>query len=276
MKALEHKVAIVTGATRGAGKGIALVLGEAGATVYVTGRSMRNGPRTGDMPGTVEDTAEEVSARGGRGIGVRCDHSQQDDIDSLIGMVAIEQQGIDLLVNNAWGGYEGSPSGLGMEPFWKQDPVSWDRMFTRGVLPALLTSRAAAPLLIQKKRGLIVNTVAWLDGKSLRNVFYDLSKNALIRAAFVMSEQLREHHVAAVALAPGFIRSERVMAAHARQPFDLGQTESPEYIGRAVMALASDPEVMRKTGQILYVGDLAREYGFTDVDGRQPPKFTVG
>ena len=273
MKTLEHITAIVTGATRGAGKGIALALGEAGAKVYVTGRSTRAGPRTGDMPGTIEDTAEEVNARGGRGIAVRCDHSRRDDVDGLVKAVAGEHQSIDLLVNNAWGGYEASPTGLGMEPFWKQDPEFWDRMFTRGVLPALLTSRAVAPLLIANKRGLIVNTVAWVDGKSLHNIFYDLSKNALIRAAFVMSEQLTKHQEAAVALAPGFIRSERVLAAHAKQPFDLSRTESPEYIGRAVVALAGDREVMRKTGQVLYVGDLAREYGFTDVDGRQPPKF---
>jgi NAD(P)-dependent dehydrogenase (short-subunit alcohol dehydrogenase family) len=276
VKPLEHLTAIVTGASRGAGRGIAVVLGEAGATVYVTGRSTRGGTRTEELPGTIEDTAEEVTARGGKGIAVRCDHTRQDDLDRLTETVAKERKSIGLLVNNAWGGYEGSPLGIGMKPFWEEDPVYWDRMFARGVLPALLTSRAAAPLLLANGQGLIINTVAWLEGKSLGNIYYDLAKNALIRAVYVMADALRGNDVSAVALAPGFLRSERVMAAHAQHPFDLGQTESPEYIGRAVRALAADTGVMRCTGQLLYVGDLAKEYGFTDIDGRQPPKFRVG
>jgi len=269
------QIAVVTGASRGAGKGIAVVLGEQGATVYCTGRSTRGGRLTEGLPGTVEDTAEEVTARGGRGIPVVCDHTDDGQVKALFDRVQREQGGLDLLVNNVWGGYEGHPAGLSMEPFWKQDPAQYHAMFGAGVRPHLVASALAAPLLIQRGRGLIVNTVAWLDGKYLRNIYYDLSKATLVRMTLGMAEDLRPHDVAAIAVAPGFIRSERVMAAHASHPFPLDRTESPEYIGRAVAALVADPAVMARSGSILYVGNLAREYGFTDIDGRYVPVFTV-
>jgi NAD(P)-dependent dehydrogenase (short-subunit alcohol dehydrogenase family) len=268
------KVAVVTGASRGAGRGIALVLGEAGATVYVTGRSLR-GSTTENMPGSVDETAEAVTARGGLGIPVRCDHTMDAEVEALFHRVRSEQGRLDLLVNNVWGGYEHYDFGRFTAPFWEQPLRHWNDMFTAGVRAHLVASRLAAPLMLEQRRGLIINTVAWDRDLYLGNLFYDVAKAAIIRMAFGMAEELRPHGIAALALAPGFMRTERVMAAHAAQPFPLDRTESPEYIGRAVAFLAADAQVMQMTGKVLTVGDLAQEYGFVDIDGKQPPAFRI-
>lgn len=271
---LAGKVAVVTGASRGAGRAIAIALGTAGATVYATGRSTRASGSTEDMPGTVEDVAEMVSAAGGIGIGVRVDHTNDDEVEALFARVGREHGRLDLLVNNAWGGYEGHDVASFQAPLWEQPLSRWDSMFTAGLRAAIVASRFGAPLLM-RQGGLIVNTVAWSYGDYLGNLYYDVAKAAMVRLSYALSVELREHGVAAVALAPGFMRTERVMAAHAQQPFDLSPTESPEYLGRAVVALAADPGVIAKSGDVLTVGDLAREYGFTDTDGRQPPAFRM-
>jgi NAD(P)-dependent dehydrogenase (short-subunit alcohol dehydrogenase family) len=273
MPALSSTVAVVTGASRGTGRGIALALGAEGATVYVTGRSTRAGARTEGLPGTVEDTAEEVTARGGRGVAVRCDHTADADVEALFARVGAEGGRLDLLVNNAWGGYEQHDVARFAAPFWEQPPRHWDGMFTAGVRAAITASRLAAPLMLPRRSGLIVHTVAWAFDAYLGNLYYDAAKATLIRLASGMARELRPHKVAVVALTPGFVRTERVLAAHAAHPFDLSGTESPEYLGRAVAALAADANVLAKSGQLLTAGDLAREYGFTDVDGRQPPPF---
>jgi NAD(P)-dependent dehydrogenase (short-subunit alcohol dehydrogenase family) len=275
MKALEGRTAVVTGGSRGAGARVAEHLGEAGATVYLTGRSTRATGRTEGLPGTIEDAAEAVTARGGRGIPVRVDHTRDEDVEALFERVRRESGALDLLVNNAWGGYERYADAPFTAPFWEQPLWRWDGMYTAGVRAHLVASRFAAPLLIQNGRGLIVSTIAWAYDAYLGNLIYDTAKAAVIRMAFGMAKELRPHGVAAVALAPGWMRTERIMAAHAQQPFDLSPTESPSYLGRAVVALATDADVMRKSGSALTVGDLAREYGFTDVDGRQPPAFRM-
>ncbi|MCL5110412.1 MAG: SDR family NAD(P)-dependent oxidoreductase [Chloroflexi bacterium] len=269
------RVAVVTGASRGGGRGIALALGDAGATVYVSGRSTRGAPTTEGLPGTVEETAEAVTARGGRGIPVVCDHTADNQVAVLFARVHLEQGRLDLLVNNVWGGYERyeSEAAFGV-PFWQQPPRHWHGMFEAGLRAHLLASQHAAPLLVDQRRGLIVSTVAWDRGKYLGNLFYDVAKAAIVRLVFGMARELREHGVAVVAVAPGFMRTERVVAVVGEAPeFDWSQTESPEYVGRAVAALAADPNVLDKSGQVLAVGDLAREYGFVDVDGRQVPSF---
>ena len=272
---LAGRVAVVTGASRGAGPAIAAVLGEAGATVYVTGRSSRAHPSPEGISGTVEDAAEEVSLRGGKGIAAVVDHTRAEDVEGLFERVRAEQGRLDLLVNNAWGGYEHHDYATFTAPFWEQPLSRWDGMFTAGVLATLLASRFAAPLMIERGSGLIVSTIAWSFGEFLGNVYYDTAKAAIARMMFGMATELRPHAVAAIALAPGFMRTERVMLAHAQQPFPLEGTESPEYLGRAVVALAADPGILAKSGETLAVGELAREYGFSDVDGSQPAAFRL-
>jgi NAD(P)-dependent dehydrogenase (short-subunit alcohol dehydrogenase family) len=276
MPGLREKVAVVTGASRGAGRGIALVLGEAGVTVYVTGRSVAGQPSTENLPGTIEETAEAVTARGGLGIPVHCDHTVDSEVETLFARVQREHGRLDVLVNNVWGGYEHYESGRFNLPFWEQPLRHWEGMFTAGVRAHLIASRFAARLMIPQQHGLIISTTAWDRDKYLGNLFYDMAKAAINRMAYGMARELRMHNIAAIALAPGFMRTERVVAVLSTIPgSDLSETESPEYVGRAVVALATDPKVMRQSGNILTVGDLAQEYGFTDIDGRRIPAFRI-
>lgn len=272
---LEDRVALVTGASRGAGKGIAAVLGEEGATVYVTGRSVREEGSAEGLPGTIDETAELVDERRGKGVAVRCDHTRDRDVEALFEQIRTEAGGLDVLVNNVWGGYEEYDGADFDAPFWEQPVRHWHGMFTAGVRAHLVASRLAVGLMSDREGGLIVNTTFWDRDRYLGNLFYDVAKAAVNRMAAGMARELRGQGIAALALAPGFMRTERVMAAHARKPFDLEQTESPEYIGRAVAALASDSEVMRRSGGTFRVGSLAEEYGFTDIDGRRVPPFDI-
>lgn len=283
MAKLQHVVALVTGASRGAGRGIARELGSGGATVYVTGRSVSGGASTDSLPGTVDETAHEVSAVGGQGIAVRCDHTRDDEVERLFGRIRADHGRLDLLVNNVWGGYEDSECRpLPRIPFWDQPMQQWEGMFTAGVRAHLTASRLAVPLMLPHRRGLIVSTTAHLEPLPyLRNIFYDVSKSAIARMIRAMAEELRDHHIAAVAVAPGFMRTERVVEAFRRAGAIAaldgpgGPGETPAYLGRAVAALASDSEIMAKSGQVLEVGTLARAFGFTDVDGRQPEPFRI-
>jgi NAD(P)-dependent dehydrogenase (short-subunit alcohol dehydrogenase family) len=289
---LKDCVAVVTGASRGAGRGIALELGAAGATVYVTGRSTREQPANtygqllalSDMqavPGSIDDTADEVTRMGGRGIAVRCDHTREEEVAALFARVEREAGRIDLLVNNAWGGHE-TFNGVFEAPFWEHPLSNWDSMFDRGVRNHLVASRCAAPLMAQQKKGLILTTTFWDRGHYLRgNLFYDLAKASMTRLAFGMAQELKPHGVASVAVSPGWMRTEFVLAghktdeAHWHERPALARTESPRYLGRAIAALAGDARVMDKSGEVLRVADLAREYGFTDIDGRQVEAFEM-
>jgi NAD(P)-dependent dehydrogenase (short-subunit alcohol dehydrogenase family) len=291
---LAGRVAVVTGASRGAGRGIALELGAAGATVYVTGRSTRAAPAPvygqilGESeletpPGTIDDTADEVAALGGTGIAVRVDHRDEEQVRALFDRVQAEQGRLDVLVNNAWGGHEVFSMKSFGASFWEQDLGQWDVMFNGGVRNHLLASCLAAPLLVGQGRGLIVTTSFWDRGAYLRgSLFYDIAKAAMNRLAFAMAEELRPHGVASLAVLPGWMRTEWVLAVHRateatwREHDALSRTESPRYAGRAVAALAADPDVMRHSGGVHRVADLAVEYGFTDVDGRRVPPFELG
>ena len=283
MSRLHDVVALVTGASRGAGRGIALELGSAGATVYVTGRSAAGGPTTDGVPGTIDDTASEVTARGGRGIAVRCDHTVDADVESLFARIRGDHGRLDLLVNNVWGGYEHSEcKPLPMAPFWEQSLHQWDGMFTAGVRAHLAASRLAVPLMLPQGRGMIVSTTANLAALPyLPNIFYDLSKTAVSRLVWAMAHELRERGIAALAVAPGFMRTERVTEAFRRAGALAaldgpgGPKETPVYLGRAIVALAADPRVLERSGQLLEVGTLAQEYGFTDADGTQPAPFRI-
>lgn len=287
-RSLHGRVALVTGASRGAGRAIAGVLGEHGATVYVTGRSVRGQPTTDNLPGTIEESAEEVTRRGGQGIAVRCDHANDIEVKSLLLKVRDEQGRLDILVNNAWGGYEGER--LMPAYFWRAPLRLWDAMFERGLKAHLLATYFAIPLMIEstaaaartkssRAPGLIVSTVAWDHDKYIGN-FYDVAKHSIVRLLWGLAMELRQHNIATVALAPGFMRTERVMS-HAKGAVDwktipwLKRSESPEYLGRAVAALARDARLMRRSGKAFHVGELAREYGFTDTDGRRVPPFLM-
>ncbi|MBO0846572.1 MAG: SDR family NAD(P)-dependent oxidoreductase [Nocardioides sp.] len=266
MQALQGRVALVTGASRGGGKGIALVLGEKGATVYVTGRSVRGRPTTLGRPGTIDDTADEVTARGGAGVAVRCDHTDDAQVDALFRRIRDQHGRLDVLVNNAWSGYEISPdSSLA---FWDIEWRHWDLMFTGGLRAAAYASCLAAPMMVAAGSGLIVN-ITWVLDRPHGHAFYEVVKNATNKLTEQMADDLRPFGVACLAVSPGFMRLERMNLT----PELTAMTESAEFPGRAVAALAADERVMEKSGQVLTTPALAREYGFKDVDGSQQSTF---
>ncbi len=271
---LTGRIALVTGATRGVGRGIAAVLGECGATVVVTGRSSERGTRTENLPGTVEDTAREVDHRGGTGIPVRVDHFDDDATAALFEQIRTEHGRLDLLVNNVWAGYERGQEAKFDAPFWRQPLWRWDLCL--GSLRAqYLCSQLAVPLM-QQRGGLLV-VIGFTAGSSLLGqVAYDVAKQGADRMVRAMAQELRHLPVIPVGVHPGFVRTERVEAA-----WDLlGEgpariVHTPEYVGRAVACLAADVDLGRHAGLCLPVGDLARAYEFTDVDGKQPPRFEL-
>jgi NAD(P)-dependent dehydrogenase (short-subunit alcohol dehydrogenase family) len=263
---LKGKVALVTGASRGGGKGIALVLGEEGATVYVTGRSVRGEPTTLDRPGTIDDTAEELSARGGTGLAVRCDHTDDAQVAALFKRIRDEQGRLDVLVNNAWSGYE---LPLYFEtPFWEMEWRHWDLMFEGGLRATALASFLAAPLMLEARSGLIVN-ITWVLDRPHGVTFYEVVKNATNKLTEQMADDLRPHGIACLAVSPGWMRLERMDLT----PEAAAKAESAEFPGRAIAALASDPNVLTKSGGVFTTPALAKEYGFTDIDGKQQSDF---
>jgi NAD(P)-dependent dehydrogenase (short-subunit alcohol dehydrogenase family) len=277
MTDLSHKVCLVAGASRGVGRGIAQALGQAGATVVVTGRSSEAGPRTDGRMETFEDTAREVNGFGGRGHPYRCDHTSEREVDQLVSWILRRFGRIDLVVNSVWGGNEGydgtrygDGSGWGT-PFWRRPVARLGASFEAGVYAQLLLARAVAPAMISARSGLIVSVSFDTANGYLGDVFYDLAKTAMNRLTLAMGTELASYGVTAIGLSPGHVRTERVMEA------GLGEsaTESPLYAGRAVAALAADSDVRRHAGQVLHVADLARDYFFTDKDGSQPPRFDL-
>ncbi|MFC6836628.1 SDR family oxidoreductase [Halomarina ordinaria] len=276
---LAGRVAVVTGASRNAGRGIAVELGAAGATVYVTGRSAGDHVATDLGTGTVDETARLVDEAGGEGVAVRCDHTDDGQVAALFERVAAERGGLDLLVNNVWGGYEGYDEEPFDAPFWEQPMDRYDRMFDAGVRAHFTASAHAAPLL--GAGALVVNTTAWDRDRYLGAVPYDVAKHAVTRMVYGMALDLRERGVTVLALAPGWMRTEYLREqygvddATAHEHPDLARTESTRYVGRAVVALATDPDVAEKSGEVLQTGALAGEYDFVDVDGRRVPPFTL-
>ncbi len=272
---------------------VAVELGAAGATVYVTGRTTRRAQPEGyaefmrqaelsAMPGTIDDTADEVTAAGGCGIALQVDHSDPPQVRALIARVQREHGRLDVLVNNAWGGHETFTMESLSAPFWEQPLAHWHSMFEHGVRNHVIACHAAAPLFIQQGRGLIATTTYYDRGRYIPgNLFYDLAKATMNRLAFGVAEELRPHGVTSLAVSPGWMRTEIILnafktdeASWQRVP-PLARTESPRYLGRAVAALTSDPNVAAKTGKVLSVGDLAVEYSFTDVDGRVIPPYEM-
>jgi NAD(P)-dependent dehydrogenase (short-subunit alcohol dehydrogenase family) len=259
MQSLNGKVALVTGAGRGVGKGIALGLVEAGATVYITGRS-----------------AEDMRYLSGGGAGIVCDHRDDAQVESAFRRVVEEQGRLDVLANNVWGGYENMVEGgefTWPRPFWQQPLWRWDAMFAAGVRAHYVASVFAARTMVERRNGLIVNISFWAAQRHVGNVPYGVSKAATDKLTADAAHELKEHNVAVVSLYPGLVRTEKVMEASAF--LDLSNSESPQFIGRAVAALAADPNVMEKSGRVCVAAALALEYGFTDIDGKQPRPLTL-
>lgn len=272
---LGDTVAVVTGASRGVGRGIALALGESGATVYVTGRSTRDGERTEGLPGTVEDTADEVTRRGGKGIAMHCDHRLPADNQALAERIEADHGGLDLLVNNAWAGYERMTEVRFDAPYWEQPTWRYE-LFEASLRAQYEVTRRLTPLMLPRQRGLIVG-ISFTDGDIyLGQVGYDVFKSAADRMCRGFATDLRRKGVAAVSLHPGFVRTERVEADwDAMGSGPAAVVHSPEYVGRAIAFLSADPDVMARSGTVLSTGDLAEEYDFDDVDGKRPPTFRL-
>jgi len=276
MNSLAKKVAVVTGASRGVGKGIALGLGEAGATVYVTGRTVKDKTDADKLGGTIFQTAEYVTELGGKGVAIPCDHTDDSQVEQAFKRIAKETKSIDILVNNAWGGYEKMSEGRTLtyfKPFWEQPFWRWDAMFDAGVRAAYTASAYAARTMTKKKRGLIVNISFWSAQVYLGNTQYGASKAAVDKLSEYMAHELKKFNVAVVSLYPGLVRTESIIrnAKH----FDMSNSESPQFIGRVVAALAKDPNIMKKSGQVLVAAQEALEYGIQDIDGKQPRPITI-
>jgi NAD(P)-dependent dehydrogenase (short-subunit alcohol dehydrogenase family) len=265
----------VAGATRGAGRGIACLLGEAGAIVYCSGRSVRGSPATPGRPETIEETAEMVNRFGGRGIAVQVDHTCEEQVRDLVARIRTEQGRLDVVVNDIYG----TPV-KEWKPFWELS-VDYGLLMQRSaVYTHIITARHAVPLMLERKQGLLVEVT---DGDSFGyrgQLFHDLAVVSHLRLAYAMAGELRGHGVTALAVTPGFMRSEAVLdhlgvteenwQEGAKKDPHFSSSETPFYVGRAVAALAADPAVARKSGRVYTSWGLAREYGFTDVDGRQP------
>jgi NAD(P)-dependent dehydrogenase (short-subunit alcohol dehydrogenase family) len=269
---LHGKIALVTGASRGIGKGIAQALGAAGATVYVTGRTEDLHHATVPLPGTIHETAALVTQAGGVGIAVRCDQSDDAQVQAVFDRIHTEQGRLDLLVNNAWAGYQAKQrskkSGFHTS-FWKLPPTFWDTMFTVGVRSHYVASVYAAARMVQQQSGLIVHLTATAGEGYSENVAYGASKATINRLAADMAHELKAQQVTVLALCPFIVATEMLLAGRKSQRLEKWM-ETPLFVGRAVVALASDPHILAKTGQVYYTRALAQEYGFTDVEGHQP------
>src|ERR687891_688027 len=281
MRMLEGKVALVAGATRGAGRGIAVELAAAGATVYLTGRTTRTQRSEYNRPETIEETAELVQHVGGQGIAVQVDHLDPAQVQALVARIEREQSRLDVLVNDVWG------ADLLIEwnvPVWKHSLENGLRMLRLAIDTHIITSHFALPLLIKNPGGLVVEmtdgTAEYNNANYRVSLFYDLAKTSVIRMAWTQAQELAPHGCTAVALTPGWLRSEMMLEnfgveesnwreATAIQPHFV-ISETPRYVGRAVAHLAADPEVARWNGRSLSSGALAKEYGFTDLDGSRP------
>jgi len=274
---LSDRICVVAGASRGVGRGIARGLAEAGATVIVTGRSSEAGPRTDGRPETIEETARLVEALGGRGHPYQCDHTVEREVDGLAAWTLRRFGRVDLVVDAVWGGNEGYdgeryPDGSAWgTPFWRRPAARLGTVFETGVYAQLLLAKAFAPAMVGARSGLLVTVLFDDGGAYLGDVFYDLAKASMARLTLAMASELAPHGVTALALSPGFVRTERV----AGSPLAAEAGETPLYAGRAVAALACDAGVARHAGRVLHVGDLAGLYGFTDADGRRPPRYSI-
>jgi NAD(P)-dependent dehydrogenase (short-subunit alcohol dehydrogenase family) len=274
---LDNLVALVAGATRGTGRGIALALGESGATVYCSGRSTREHPATAGRPETIEETAEMVTAHGGKGIAARTDHTVPGDVHDLVERIRREHGHLDILINDVWGGDDLTEWG---KTLWEHSLEKGLLMQQRAVHSHIITSHYVIPLMLDRDNALIVEVTDGVGSSYRGNVFYDLAKVSVIRLAVAMAYELRNRGVTAVAVTPGFLRSEAMLERfgvteanwrdHIVVDPHWSESETPMFVGRCIAALAADPQHWRVSGSALTSWDLAEQYGVDDVDGRRP------
>lgn len=284
---LKGKIALVTGASRGAGRGIALELALAGVKVYITGRSRKGEITTQYDDLTLDQTVEIIEKESGTAIPITCDHTDANQIKEVFKKIESEEEKLDILVNNVWGGYMGEHGNLDIKtdsfiaPFWEQPLWRYDKMFTTAARAHYIASQLAAPLMIKEKSGLIVTTTFWDKDKYISNLPYDLVKAVKNRMSYGMAIELKPYTVTALTLSLGWIRTE-----HLKRLFDLDdfnykekegyeKTESTRFAGRAIVALANDPKIIQHTGKIYTTAELARIYQFTDLDGTQPEYYSI-
>ena len=278
MSESENGVALVAGATRGAGRAIAIELASAGMKVYVTGRSARDKRSNMNRPETIEETAQMITARGGHAVAIQVDHTQVEEVSRLAHQIESENDGrIDLLVNDVWGG---DPFIVWGKPFWEQDIGVGLAMLNNAVTSHLITSHAIVPLMVRRGRGIVIEITDGVTDNWRGSFFYDLAKAAVNRLAVGQAAELTPRGITALALSPGFLRSEAMLDNFGvsesnwrdatTKNKDFAVSETPYFIGRAVVALMRDPRVSTRAGKVFATWNLAREYGFTDVDGTQP------
>lgn len=269
---LKDSIALVTGGSRGVGKGVAIALAECGATVIVTGRT-RNSRSGAEWPGSLDETVAAVDEAGGRGVGLLCDHSDDGSVRDVFELIRRDYGRLDVLVNNVFAAPNTMPINV---PFWQVPTSLWDTLHRVGLRSHFVASQLAVPLMLPQRRGLIVNTSSGGGVRYTFNVPFGVQKSGVDRMAKDMAHELRPFGISAVSIWPGYIKSEKLAAQPDRVPAALAKLiaergETPVFVGRAIAALAADPAVITKTGQILLASELATEYGFTDVDGKIPP-----
>lgn len=276
MKDLENKVALVTGASRGIGKGIAIALTKSGATVYITGRTEQNEHKTTKLSGSIYQTRDEITSLEGKCIAIRCDHTIDEEVVDVFDQIFKRHNKLDILVNSVWGGYEYFNDGTKFwleKGFWESPISRWDKMFSSGVRAAYFASAQAAKIMVKQQSGIIFNLSFWAAERSDKGVAYCTSKAATNKMTEAMAYELHPFNIPVICLYPGIVRTEAVMQN--KEHFDLSNSESPEFIGRVIAKMASDPKAIEKTGKILIAAKEAMKYGISDVNGKQPRPLSV-
>ncbi|NRB53181.1 MAG: SDR family NAD(P)-dependent oxidoreductase [Saprospiraceae bacterium] len=275
MQELKEQIALVTGASRGIGKGIAIALAKCGAFVYITGRTETEGETATSLSGSIGRTEAEILSLGGKCKAIRCDHTNDLEVQKVFEQIFAEQGQLDILVNSVWGGYEHYNDGTEFwleEGFWASPLSRWDKMFSAGVRAAYVASSIAAKRMIERKAGMIFNLSYWASQRNDMGVAYGTAKAATDKMTAAMAHELRPHNIPVICLYPGLVRTEAVLQA--QDHFDLSNSESPEFVGRVISRLATDPAIMDKSGQVLIAATVAIAYEVKDIDGKQPRPLT--
>jgi dehydrogenase/reductase SDR family protein 1 len=276
MNELDNKIALVTGASRGIGKGIAIALAKSGATVYITGRTANEKHNTTKLSGTIYETEKLITTNGGKCNAIRCDHTNDQEVVKVFNHIFVTHNKLDILVNSVWGGYEYFNDGTEFwleEGFWTSPISRWDKMFSSGVRAAYFASAQAAQKMTKQKSGIIFNLSFWTAQRNDKGVAYCTSKAATDKMTEAMAYELYKFDIPVITLYPGIVRTEAVLQN--KQHFDLSNSESPEFVGMVISKIASDKKAIEKTGKILIVAKEAMKYGIKDIDGKQPKPLSL-